>query len=179
MYRGEELPLRSAQAQLAVLHAFEEREGSAKLHGDASAGFNDQRMEMLQARGTRRGAFRGEGRCRAKRRGKGISLRELSQVLTEASRARGRGLRPALGKWFDKLLDEGRPGVPSSYHVAWLRRLSPLEATYTKERWRSASDLRLGFNMDEEPNIRMDLDDRPQKSPRAYVIAADPPRSST
>ncbi|HEX2496348.1 MAG TPA: hypothetical protein VHK46_05890, partial [Gaiellaceae bacterium] len=66
-----------------------------------------------------------------------------------------------------------------SYHVAWMRRLSPLEATYTKERATEVclQTLRhLGFDMDAEPNIRMDLDDRPQKSPRACVIAADPPR---
>ena len=37
-YRGEELPLRSAQAQLAVLHDFGEREELGELHGDASAG---------------------------------------------------------------------------------------------------------------------------------------------
>ena len=110
---------------------------------------------------------------------KGISLRELSQVLTEASRAADEVYGRLSGKWFDKLLDEGRPEVPSSYHVAWLRRLSPLESTYTKERATQVclQTLRhLGFNMDEEPNIRMDLDDRPQKSPRACVIAADPPK---
>ena len=33
----------------------------------------------------------------------------------------------------------------------------------------------IGLNMDEMPGIRLDLDDRPQKSPRACVIASDPP----
>jgi oligoendopeptidase F len=57
--------------------------------------------------------------------------------------------------------------------------LSPLEATYVKER---AVEVcletlnRLGFDMNAEKNIKLDLDDRPQKSPRACVIASDPPR---
>ena len=64
--------------------------------------------------------------------------------------------------------------------MAWIRRLSPLEATYTKERSvaglprdpraRSASTSR------PSAGIRTDLEDRPQKSPRACVIASDPPR---
>jgi hypothetical protein len=35
---------------------------------------------------------------------------------------------------------------------------------------------KLGFDLENEPNIRLDLDDRPQKSPRACVIPADPPK---
>ena len=33
----------------------------------------------------------------------------------------------------------------------------------------------LGFDLEHEPNVRLDLEDRPQKSPRACVIASDPP----
>ena len=33
----------------------------------------------------------------------------------------------------------------------------------------------LGFDLEQMPGIRLDLDDRPQKSPRACVIASDPP----
>ena len=179
-YRGDELPLRSAQAQLAVLHDFQEREELGELHGDASAGFNDQRMEMLQAREELDAELSGEKDPVARNEEeKGISLRELSQVLTDASRAADEVYGRLTGKWFDNLLGDGRPEVPSSYHVAWVRRLSPLESTYTKERATEVclETLRhLGFDMNEEPNIRMDLDDRPQKSPRACVIAADPPK---
>ena len=62
--------------------------------------------------------------------------------------------------------------------MAWMRRLSPLEATYTKERERAGllATLRaLGFDLEAERGIRLDLEDRPQKSPRACVIASDPP----
>jgi oligoendopeptidase F len=60
-----------------------------------------------------------------------------------------------------------------------VRRLSPLESTYTKER---ATDVclatlsSLGFDLAHDANIRLDLDDRPQKAPRACVIASDPPK---
>jgi hypothetical protein len=63
--------------------------------------------------------------------------------------------------------------------MAWIRRLSPLEATYTKERSVPVclATLRaMGFDLDSEKGIRTDLEDRPQKAPRACVIATDPPR---
>ena len=60
-----------------------------------------------------------------------------------------------------------------------MRRLSPLADTYTKERSVpvcTATLEQLGFELARIPNIRLDLDDRPQKSPRACVIASDPPK---
>ena len=60
-----------------------------------------------------------------------------------------------------------------------MRRLSPLEALYTKERSVPVcleTLANLGFDLDREQGIRLDLDDRPQKSPRACVIASDPPQ---
>jgi hypothetical protein len=68
--------------------------------------------------------------------------------------------------------------VPASYHTSYVRRLSPLASTYTKER---ATDVcletltELGFDLAAATNIKLDLDDRPQKAPRACVIASDPP----
>ena len=179
-YRGDELPLRSAQAQLAVLSDYADREELGELQGDASAGFNDDRMELLRAREELDAELSGEPDAVARNEEeKGISLRDLSRVLTDASRAADDVYNRLSAKWFDRLLGEDRPDVPTSYHVAWLRRLSPLEATYTKDRATEVclETLRhLGFNMDQEPNIKLDLDDRPQKSPRACVIAADPPK---
>ncbi|HEX2293170.1 MAG TPA: hypothetical protein VHH55_07645 [Gaiellaceae bacterium] len=179
-FRGEELPLRSAQAQLAVLTEYDDREALGEIHGDASAEFNDRRMELLRAREELDAELSREPDPIARNEEeKGISLRDLSRVLTDASRAADEVYGRLTRTWFDRLLGEGRPDLPNSYHVAWMRRLSPLEATYTKERATEVclQTLRhLGFDMDAEPNIRMDLDDRPQKSPRACVIAADPPR---
>ena len=179
-YRGEELPLRSAQAYLAVLPDYADREELGKLQGDESAAFNDDRMELLRAREELDAELSGEPDAVARNEEeKGISLRELSRVLIAASRDADDVYGRLSDRWFDKLLGSERPETPTSYHVSWLRRLSPLEATYTKER---ATEVclqtlrRLGFDLDQEPNIKLDLDDRPQKSPRACVIAADPPK---
>jgi hypothetical protein len=59
-----------------------------------------------------------------------------------------------------------------------LRRLSPLESTYPRERSVEVcveTVRELGFDLEAIPNIRLDLEDRPQKSPRACVIPVDPP----
>jgi oligoendopeptidase F len=62
--------------------------------------------------------------------------------------------------------------------MGYVRRLSPLEPTYTKDRATEvclATLSKLGFDLAADKNIRLDLEDRPQKSPRACVIASDPP----
>jgi hypothetical protein len=179
-YQGEELPLRSAQAQLAVLPSYTDREELGELQGDASAAFNDDRMELLRAREELDAELSGDPDNVARNEEeKGISLRELARVLADASRGADEVYGRLSARWFDKLLGGDRPELPTSYHVSWLRRLSPLAATYTKERATEVclQTLRqLGFDLNKEPNIKLDLDDRPQKSPRACVIAADPPK---
>src|SRR6266480_6452959 len=47
-FRRESLPLRSAQAMLALLDDYGEREELGTLAGDASARFNDERLELLR-----------------------------------------------------------------------------------------------------------------------------------
>src|SRR5436305_12230754 len=49
-FRGEELPLRSAQARLAVLDSYADREELGELERTASAQFNPARRELLEAR---------------------------------------------------------------------------------------------------------------------------------
>src|SRR5215210_6397970 len=111
-YRGDELPLRSAQAQLAVLSDYADREELGELQGDASAGFNDDRMELLRAREELDAELSGEPDAVARNEEeKGISLRELSRVLTAASTAADEIYGALSGRWFDRLLGEDRPDV--------------------------------------------------------------------
>jgi hypothetical protein len=82
-------------------------------------------------------------------------------------------------RWLDRLLGPEREDQPTSAHMGYVRRLSPLDSTYTKERATEvclATLSALGFDLAADRNIRLDLDDRPQKSPRACVIASDPPK---
>src|SRR6059058_3703514 len=49
-FRGEELPLRSATARLAVLDSYSDREELGRLERSASAQFNPDRRDLLEAR---------------------------------------------------------------------------------------------------------------------------------
>ncbi len=178
-WHGEELPLRSAQAKLAVLPGYRDRDELGSLHNAVSAGFNEERRELLVAGEGLEAELSGEpdpvARAEAE---KGISLRELERALVAARDAATPAYDRLRERWFEKLLGPEREPLPTSNHTSYLRRLSPLEATYTRERGvpvGMATLQALGFDLEREPNIRLDLEDRPQKSPRACVIASDPP----
>jgi hypothetical protein len=179
-YRGEELPLRAAQARLAILQAYEEREELGELQAERSAEFNPDRLDLLRAAEELEAELSREPDPVARNEEeKGISLRELERALVAATEATADAYAKLRERWFDRLLGSDREKVPSSSHVAYLRRLTPLDATYTRERSVPVcldTLERLGFRLADDPNIRLDLDDRPQKSPRACVIASDPPR---
>ena len=179
-FRGEEMPLRTAQARLAILPEYADREELGAIQEAASARFNPDRLELAQAGEDLQARYSGiPGAIERNEDEKGISLRELSAALQQASidsTARYGELRT---RWFERLLGPDRPDLPSSYHTSYMRRLSPLESTYTKDRATEIGleTLRaLGFDLEQQPNIRLDLEDRPQKSPRACVIASDPPK---
>jgi hypothetical protein len=178
-FQGESLPLRTAQAQLAVLPAYADRERLGALQAAASAGFNPDRLELIRAGEELSAELSGEPDPVARsEEEKAVSLRELSRVLRQASEDSARAFAALRDRWFERLLGPEREDVPSSYHVAWMRRLSPLESTYAKDRATEvclATLTELGFDLANERNIRLDLDDRPQKAPRACVIASDPP----
>jgi hypothetical protein len=179
-FRGEEMPLRTAQAQLALLPDYADREELGEIQAEASAGFNADRLELLSSGEELEAELSGIAAPVARsEEEKGISLRELSGVLSDASDEMAEAYVPLRDRWFERLLGADRPAVPSSYHMAYMRRLSPLESTYTKERATEVcleTLLAMGFDMAANPNIKLDLDDRPQKSPRACVMASDPPR---
>ena len=178
-FDGEELPLRSAQARLAVLAEYGDRDRLGELAADASATFNDRRLEVLKAGEELEAEVNGiEDPIERAEEEKAISLRALEGALAQASAAAEDVYTRLREKWFERLLGAEREPVPASYHTAYLRRLSPLESIYTKEQSVPVcmeTLARLGFDLEAEPNIKLDLDDRPQKSPRACVIPSDPP----
>jgi hypothetical protein len=178
-WRGEELPLRTAQARLAVLAAYRDRDELGSLANAESARFNDDRRQLLAAGESLEAELSGEPDAVARNgEEKGVSLRELERALDGAATASADAYDVMRRRWFERLLGPDREEVPTSNHTSYLRRLSPLESTYTKERAVEvclATLDALGLDMAALPGIRLDLDDRPQKSPRACVIASDPP----
>ena len=178
-FRGEELPLRSATARLAVLEAYADREELGELERTASAEFNPTRLELLEAREQLDAEASGfADPIERTEEEKGISLRELERALSAAADAATASWDRLRERWFDRLLGPERAAQPTNAHVYYLRRVSPLESTYTKEKGVEvclATTLELGFDLTAIPNIRLDVEDRPQKSPRACVIASNPP----
>jgi hypothetical protein len=178
-FRGEEMPLRTAQARLAVLDRYRDRDELGVLHAETSATFNPERLDLLHAYAELEAELSGEpDHVRRNEEEKQISLTELERALAAASARIESDWASLRRRWLDRLLGAERDEVPTSSHVAYLRRLSPLDGIYTKERsvevcMRTLEQL--GFALAHEPNVRLDLDDRPQKSPRACVIASDPP----
>jgi hypothetical protein len=179
VFRGEEMPLRAAQARLAVLDSYADREELGELDRAESARLNPDRLALIRAAEALDAEISGEPDPIARtEEEKAISLRALERALVEAFEATTEAYEPLRDHWFDRLLGSDRDEQPTNAHVRYLRRLSPLDATYTKE---GAVDVclatvrALGFDMTAIPNIRLDLEDRPQKNPRACVIASDPP----
>jgi hypothetical protein len=178
-FHGEDMPLRAAQAKLAVLDAYADREELGELERTESATFNPDRRTLLEARELLEADVTGDPDPVARNEEeKAISLRELERVLVAASDVTTAAFDRLRDTWFEKLLGPERAAQPSNAHVHYLRRLSPLESTYTKDRAVDiclATTLALGFDMTAIPNIRLDLEDRPQKNPRACVIPSNPP----
>jgi hypothetical protein len=178
-FQDEEMPLRTAQAKLAVLPDYAERDELGELQADASAEFNEGRRELIRDENALAGELSGITDPVARNEEeKGISLRDLAERLKRASDESVGAYAGLRDRWFERLLGDEREERPSAFHVSYMRRLSPLEATYTKDR---AVEVcmetlsKLGFDLANDSRIRLDLDDRPQKSPRACVIAADAP----
>jgi hypothetical protein len=178
-YRGEEMPLRNAQAKLAVLDAYGEREELGEIHADATATMNERQLDVARAAEKMRAELSGiPDPVERSEDVKGISLRQLAEVLPDGSALVEDSYMEMRQRWLDRILGADRPASPSAYHAAYVRRLSPLRDVYSKDR---ATDVclatltELGFDLAGDENIRTDLEDRPQKSPRACVIPADPP----
>jgi hypothetical protein len=180
VFDGEELPLRSALAQLSVIPDYRERDQLGELYREKSAHFNAERLDLLRAYEDLEADLSGETDPIARsEEEKEISLRELEAVLVSASDEIEEAFLELRDTWFERVLGPERAPLPSFAHMGYVRRLSPLDATYTKDR---ATEVcletlsALGFDLAADRNIKLDLDDRPQKSPRACVIASDPPK---
>ena len=129
VFRGEEMPLRSALARLAVVDDYAQRDELGRIYREASARFNDQRLELVRAYEQLEAELSQEPDPIARNEEeKQISLSELESVLVTVSEeieARFLALRD---KWFERLLGPDRDELPDAAHVSYIRRLSPRKA---------------------------------------------------
>src|SRR5436305_67681 len=85
-FKGEEVPLRTAQAKLAVLDDYRDRQELGEIYQTASAAFNDQRLELLRAYEELEADLSGETDPIARNKEeKQVSMRELGAVLAAAN----------------------------------------------------------------------------------------------
>jgi hypothetical protein len=177
-FEGTSMPVRNAQAELAMLEDYGAREDLGARAEAVSAAFNDRRLELARASDRLIAELTGvDDPVSRADEGKGISLHELARVLAAAVAATTEAYEELRSRWLDLLIGPERAERPSSYHLFYMMRLTPLAGVYTKERATAIclETLReLGFDL-LGSNIRTDLEDRPQKSPRPCVFASDPP----
>jgi hypothetical protein len=177
-FEGTSMPVRNAQAQLAMIEDYAKREDLGARSEAVSAAFNDRRLELARASDRLIAELTGvdDPVSRAEEE-KGISLQELARVLAAAVAATTETYEELRSRWLDALIGTERAERPSSYHLFYMMRLSPLADVYAKDRATAIcldTLQELGFDL-LRSNIKTDLDDRPQKSPRPCVFASDPP----
>jgi hypothetical protein len=177
--RGETMPLRTALARIGTLDSYAEREELGVAALDVAAELNDQRSELAWAGDRLQAELTGmPNPLDRDEEEKGISLRELASVLEEVGNATTAVYEALRTRWLDRLLGVERAAKPWSYHAPYVLRLRPFADVYARDR---ATDVclrtldELGLDLANDPNIRTDLEDRPQKAPRPAVIASDPP----
>ena len=127
-YGGEEMPLRNAQAKLAVLASYADREELGEIHAQASARFNDDRRELLQAGEELEAELSGEPDPVARSaEEKGIALQQLERALADASERSTGAYDRLKERWFERLLGPERAPVPGGH--AQRRAEGPGDAT--------------------------------------------------
>ena len=179
--QGEEMPLRTAQAKLAVLADVRRPRGARRRSRPSAARRSTTTASSCSARPRSSTAeLSGEpDPVERNEEEKGISLRELERVLAAASDAVDGAVRaPARALVRAAARPRARRGpvvaTTSRLHApALAARVDVHEGARVEVCIDDAHRARLRPR--ERPNIRLDLDDRPQKSPRACVIASDPP----
>ncbi len=175
---GEAIPLRSGQAQLALIDDYGQRDALGDRVAVASAELNDQRLDLGQAGERLESELSGQPDPIVRSSElKGVDLAALAQAVERASAELDAVFGSERAYWLDRILGP-HEDEPSSAHVAYIRRLSPLAATYSKERSVPVcleTLSALGLNLETGGRIHLDLEDRPQKNPRACVIASRPP----
>src|SRR5437667_4804356 len=104
-WRGDDLPLRTAQARLAVLDDYADRDELGTLHADRSAEFNQDRLDLLAKGEALEAELSGiPDPVERNEEEKQISLAELEHALAKASAASDEGYGRLRETWFERLL---------------------------------------------------------------------------
>ena len=108
---GRSMPLRNAEAKLAVLDEYGDREELGEIHADATATMNERRLDVARAAEVVRAELTGiEDPVVRSEDDKGISLRQLAEVVADGSALVEDSYVEMRDRWLDRLLGSERPG---------------------------------------------------------------------
>ncbi len=104
-FKSETFPLRTALAKLAVLDDYGDRDRLGEIHREASAAFNQQRLELIRAYEELEAELSGEPDPVARSdEEKQISMRDLESVLVQASEDIEQSFIAMRERWFERVL---------------------------------------------------------------------------
>jgi hypothetical protein len=170
---GEELSINAIGAAIAAESDFDRRERLYELACEADDHFAERDVELeARSQQLRSEVFDLDGEVGIASARMGIDVRDFSRRIDEVAARTADAYAAQAAELFPQLL--GRTvDRPSRAHAAYMRSLHDWDHVYTSERMvevcnRSVADL--GFDLDAIPTILPDLEDRPDKDPRACVI---------
>src|SRR5581483_2498716 len=112
-FKGEEMPLRAAQARLAVIDSYADREELGDLERTESAKLNPERLELWTVAEELERDVTGEPDPIARTdEEKAISLRELERALVAAADVTTDAYERMRDRWFDRILGAERDAQP-------------------------------------------------------------------
>ncbi|MCW2925798.1 MAG: hypothetical protein JWM98_3202 [Thermoleophilia bacterium] len=172
-FDGEERSVNALGAMIAAETDYDRREAIYELMCRADEEFAERDVELsARSQELRSAVFGLEGEVAIANARMGIDVAEFSRQVTEVADRTADAYAAQAATLFPELL--GRDVQrPSRAHAAYVRSLHGWDDTYTRERMAEVCDrtvAELGFPLADIPTILPDLEDRPEKDPRACVI---------
>jgi len=171
-FDGEPQSIHALGALISAEPDFDRREAIYALLCQADEEFAERELELnAQSQELRSAVFGLDGEIAIAEARMGIDVRAFSAQITDVMERTAEHYRSQTPARFAQLLESDR--APTRAQAAYLRSMHPYDHIYTQERMAEVCALtvaELGFPLDQIPTILPDLEDRPDKDPRACVI---------
>lgn len=171
---GEQRSVNDLGAMMAAEADFDRREAIYALICSADEQFAEREVELaVKSQQLRSDVFGLDGEVGIANARMGIDVPAFSRQINEVSAGTADHYQSQASTHFPEMLGRADVGRPSRAHAAYVRSLHEWDSTYTREKMvdvcnRTVADL--GFDLASIPTILPDLEDRPQKDPRACVV---------
>jgi hypothetical protein len=172
-FDGEQHSINSLGAMLASEPDFDRREQLFELACRADEEFAERDVELAaRSQELRAAVFGLDDEVAIANARMGIDVPRFSQQVSEVADRTAAAYAAQADELFPELLRRAETH-PSRGHAAYIRSLHGWDHVYTRERMVEVCNrtvAELGFDLDRIPTILPDLEDRPDKDPRACVI---------